>query len=65
MTLIDRIETAMTEDTDSRAKQSAYLESLYEESDAKGRELLDAAMVCVTGYTLGRLMHENGDEDEE
>ena len=65
MSLIARIESAMQSDTESPDKQSRILEAVYESADPAGKALLDEALVCIAGYTLGRLIAGDVDDGDE
>lgn len=52
MTLIDWIEGAMLSDDDNREHQSDLLARLYRHADAGQQNALDAALICLCGWTL-------------
>ena len=55
---IQEIFDAMESDDANRAKQSNRLERLYRDSNARERMVLDAALICICGYSLDTMIKE-------
>lgn len=56
MNLIDSIEQEMLSDSEDRADQSARLLDLWHKADPASRDALDAAFICLCGYSLSRMV---------
>ena len=52
MTLIDWIEHQMLADDDCRVEQSTRLRRIYETATAHQQAALDAALICLCGWTM-------------
>lgn len=52
MSIIGQIQDAMVCDDED---QSDRLERLYEHSDEAGKALIDAALICICGYSIPTL----------
>lgn len=56
--LIELLLEEMHSDTDGGFKQSQILERLYNETDEKGRRLLNEAFMCLCGWCYDTLLNE-------
>ena len=56
MNLIDRIQQEMLSDTEDRDDQSHYLIQEYKTASPKTQQVMDAAFICLCGYSLNTLI---------
>ena len=59
MNLIEHVASYMASDDEDGNEQSELLKAVYHAADEAGKASLDAAFVCLCGYTLTTLMKMN------
>lgn len=58
--IVGWIAEQMTSDTENRVKQSAILLNDYRAASAEARAAIDAAFICLCGYSLARALETLG-----